>query len=263
MPTGKNPSHCHYVHHISHVDWPRIEPRPPSARGRRLTASAMAQPQERFETGFTLTTANKIQRGWFPQECGTRWKISRPTRDHNLFQTLRKKLCLYLGMLIRLATHMSFVFGRGGEQSLCRRTDINLQRVIKNSTKLNLKCCVGWYQPMLMHRANDELQIGFWSTTDTTGQPRAINGISWRENLNLMKAVPWFRRLVAGLSPRRPGFDPGSVGSCGGQSGTLTGFPPEYFGFPLSISFHRCSITWKNKKNWLSFSSSSSQGMRP
>jgi hypothetical protein len=25
------------------------------------------------------------------------------------------------------------------------------------------------------------------------------------------KAVPWLRRLVAGLSPRRPGFDPGSV----------------------------------------------------
>jgi hypothetical protein len=23
--------------------------------------------------------------------------------------------------------------------------------------------------------------------------------------------VPWLRRLVAGLSPRKPGFDPGSV----------------------------------------------------
>jgi hypothetical protein len=35
----------------------------------------------------------------------------------------------------------------------------------------------------------------------------------------------------------------------------------EYFGFLLSISFHRCSITWKSKKkNWSSFSSSSSQG---
>jgi hypothetical protein len=27
----------------------------------------------------------------------------------------------------------------------------------------------------------------------------------------LSMAVPCFRRLVAGLSPRRPGFDPGSV----------------------------------------------------
>jgi hypothetical protein len=26
-----------------------------------------------------------------------------------------------------------------------------------------------------------------------------------------MKAVPWLRRLVAGLSPRRPGFDPRAV----------------------------------------------------
>jgi hypothetical protein len=33
---------------------------------------------------------------------------------------------------------------------------------------------------------------------------------------------------------------------CGGQSGTGTGFFPEYFGCPLSVSFHRCSITWKH-----------------
>jgi hypothetical protein len=37
-------------------------------------------------------------------------------------------------------------------------------------------------------------------------------------------------------------------------------FFPKYFDFPLSISFHRCSITWKNEKNWSSFPSSSSQG---
>jgi hypothetical protein len=66
--------------------------------------------------------------------------------------------------------------------------------------------------------------------------------------------VPWFRRLVADLSPRWPGFDPGRV---------HVGFvwtkwhwdtfppPPQYFGFPLSISFRRCSITRKNEQKHL------------
>jgi hypothetical protein len=30
-------------------------------------------------------------------------------------------------------------------------------------------------------------------------------------------------------------------------------FSPEYFGFPPSISFHRCSVTWKNKKKLIIF----------
>jgi hypothetical protein len=30
-------------------------------------------------------------------------------------------------------------------------------------------------------------------------------------NSNFTMAVPWLRRLVVGLSPRRPGFDPGPV----------------------------------------------------
>jgi hypothetical protein len=64
-------------------------------------------------------------------------------------------------------------------------------------------------------------------------------------------AVPWLRRLAAGLPLRRPGFDPGSVhvGFVMAQSGTGTGFSPEYFSFPLSISFHRCSITRKRTKS--------------
>jgi hypothetical protein len=28
-------------------------------------------------------------------------------------------------------------------------------------------------------------------------------------------------------------------------------FFPEYFGFPLAISFDRCSISWKNEKSYI------------
>jgi hypothetical protein len=48
------------------------------------------------------------------------------------------------------------------------------------------------------------------------------------------------RRPPSAEAQVRSRVSPGGV--CGGQSGTGTGFP-EYFGLPLSISFHRCSIT--------------------
>jgi hypothetical protein len=38
---------------------------------------------------------------------------------------------------------------------------------------------------------------------------------------------------------------------CGGQSGIGTVSFPEYFGFPLSISFHRCSIKMEKQKKSL------------
>jgi hypothetical protein len=62
-------------------------------------------------------------------------------------------------------------------------------------------------------------------------------------------AVPWLRRLVAGLSPRRPGFYPGSFHVRFVVDKVALG---QVFlrvvGFPLSISFHWCSI---NCKTWL------------
>jgi hypothetical protein len=67
-------------------------------------------------------------------------------------------------------------------------------------------------------------------------------------------AVPWLRRLVAGLSLRRPGFDPGSVDVGFVVDKVALGqIFPEYFGFPQSISFHRCSVTRKNEKQLIIF----------
>jgi hypothetical protein len=63
------------------------------------------------------------------------------------------------------------------------------------------------------------------------------------------QAVPRLRRLVAGLSPRRPGFDPGSVHVrfVVDKVALGQGFL-RVVGFPLIISFHWCSI---NCKTWL------------
>jgi hypothetical protein len=61
--------------------------------------------------------------------------------------------------------------------------------------------------------------------------------------------VSWLRQLVAGLSQRRLGFDPGqSIWDLWWTKWHWDRFFPEYFGFPLSISFHLCSITRKNEK---------------
>jgi hypothetical protein len=58
------------------------------------------------------------------------------------------------------------------------------------------------------------------------------------------------RRLAAGLPPRRPAFDPGSVHVGFVVDKVALGqVLPEFFGFPLSISFHWCSITRKRTKN--------------
>jgi hypothetical protein len=54
--------------------------------------------------------------------------------------------------------------------------------------------------------------------------------------------LPWLRRLVAGLSPRRPGSAPRSihVGFMMDKV-AMRQVSSEFFGFPLSISFHRGS----------------------
>jgi hypothetical protein len=63
--------------------------------------------------------------------------------------------------------------------------------------------------------------------------------------------VPWLRRLTAGLPPRRPGFDPGSVyvGFVVDKVALGRVFPPSTSVFPCQFHFHFCSITRKRTKN--------------
>jgi hypothetical protein len=55
--------------------------------------------------------------------------------------------------------------------------------------------------------------------------------------------VPWLRRLVAGLSPLRPGFDPGSV-----LVALVQGFPPSTSVFPWPFHSTGAPLLGKTKK---------------
>jgi hypothetical protein len=74
--------------------------------------------------------------------------------------------------------------------------------------------------------------------------------------------VPLLKQFVACLSRRRPGFDLGSIHVGFVVDKVALGqvfFPPEYFGFPLSVSLHRCSIT-RNKLIFITGLHSQPQG---
>jgi hypothetical protein len=58
------------------------------------------------------------------------------------------------------------------------------------------------------------------------------------------RAVTWLRRLVVGLPRRRPGFapEPVHVGFVVEKLALGQVFFPEFFGLPLSVSFHQGSM---------------------
>jgi hypothetical protein len=65
----------------------------------------------------------------------------------------------------------------------------------------------------------------------------------------LFEAVPWLRRLVAGLSPRMPGFDPGSVHvEFVVDKVALGQVFPQYFGFPCQFHSTGASLHGKAEK---------------
>jgi hypothetical protein len=68
--------------------------------------------------------------------------------------------------------------------------------------------------------------------------------------VNRSLVVPWLNRVDAGLSPRRPGFDPGSlhVEFVVGQSGTRTGFSPSTWVFPCQFHSTGAPLQGKTKK---------------
>jgi hypothetical protein len=93
--------------------------------------------------------------------------------------------------------------------------------------------------------------------------PTLLTCPAWETLLVAMRSPgrAMLRRLVAGSHRGGPGSIPVSVyvGFVVDKVAVGQVFSPEYFGFPLSISFHRCSITWKKEKK-TDHLSSSSQG---
>jgi hypothetical protein len=63
-------------------------------------------------------------------------------------------------------------------------------------------------------------------------------------------AVPWLRRLVSGLSLRRPGFNPGSVhvGFLVDKAALGQVFPPSTSGFPCQFHYTGAPLVVKIKK---------------
>jgi hypothetical protein len=73
--------------------------------------------------------------------------------------------------------------------------------------------------------------------------PRLLDSVASTLTTTLYQwAVPWLRRLVAGLSPRSPVSLPGqSMWDLWWTKWHWDRLFSEFFGFPLSISFHRRS----------------------
>jgi hypothetical protein len=70
--------------------------------------------------------------------------------------------------------------------------------------------------------------------------------------IRAMMAVPWLRRLVTGIPPRRPGFDPGSVhvGFVVDKLALGQVFPPSTSVFPCQFHPTGAPLLGKMEKNY-------------
>jgi hypothetical protein len=85
---------------------------------------------------------------------------------------------------------------------------------------------------------------------ELTVRPLAQRNKNVRLIMVCREAVLWLRQLVADLSPRRPGFAPRSVQwDLWWTKWHWDRFLSEFFGFPLSISFHRGLHFSENSKS--------------
>jgi hypothetical protein len=73
---------------------------------------------------------------------------------------------------------------------------------------------------------------------------------SWCTERLFQKALPWLRRLAAGLPPRRPGFDPGSVhvGFVVDKVALGQGFPPSSLAFLCQFHSTGAPLLGKGQK---------------
>jgi hypothetical protein len=126
-----------------------------------------------------------------------------------------------------------FIFPQGGLPYYMGSIILSLKRFLA-------RC--GWIQFNVQPRTCPiSGETGIIKQADSMNKARKHNGVLFIPNL--LEAVPWFRSLVASLSPRRTGFAPGSihVGFVVDKGALAQVFLRVLQFFPVNISFHRRS----------------------
>jgi hypothetical protein len=112
----KGLSHCHFIHHKSHIQWRGREPRPPQwEAGDQPTAWAMARPvYDKFRTISSLSSSQSTQQGlWYCFQCWTVLKVMTDMNDRCIcYPTISKLTSWQLQVVSRLVSHTKSVWLR-------------------------------------------------------------------------------------------------------------------------------------------------------